>query len=301
VRLGVAAVAGLALPVAATAAWALAAGVRLHTLWYAVFGFRADATDALTTGSTSGPLVRALLLVVIAGATGTAPILGWFVAKLRTQGRLDAPVAAATLALIGFDVVALVLGGSFWRDYLFALVPGTVLALAFLFLAADARRERVTGLVLVTVLSTVLSLAGWAVWNLTGHQEFDEADTGVALREVAAPGDTLVVFGGRADVQLESRLTSPYPYLWSLPMRARDPELTDLRSLVAGPDAPTWLVEWWPFDTWTGAGLDLEREVRVRYLEHGTGCGDRTIWLLRGVDRGVPQPDCSDTVRLGLE
>ena len=36
-------VAGLAVPVLATVGWALAAGVRLHTLWYAVYGFRSDA------------------------------------------------------------------------------------------------------------------------------------------------------------------------------------------------------------------------------------------------------------------
>ena len=77
--------------------------------------------------------------------------------------------------------------------------------------------------------STVLCLVGWVVYNASGLQEYDEHDTGVALREVAEPGDTLVVYGGRADLQLESGLSSPYAYLWSLPMRTLDPDLAELR------------------------------------------------------------------------
>jgi hypothetical protein len=165
-------------------------------------------------------------------------------------------------------------------------VPGTLLALA---LVAARWRER---LVPLMVASTVVCLIGWGVWNLAGQQEFDEHDTGVALEQVAEPGDTLVVFGGRADLQLESGMRSPYPYLWSLPMRALDPDLTTFLAMVDGPGAPTWLVEWWPFDTWTSKGSALEADVRKRYVEHGAGCGGRTVWLLKGVERPVPEPHC---------
>jgi hypothetical protein len=81
-------------------------------------------------------------------------------------------------------------------------------------------------------------------------------------------------------------------------MRTADPDLADLRSLVAGPDAPTWVVEWVPFATWDGeAGESLRAVVEQRYVAHGTGCADpdkkpRTVWLLRGVNRPVPEPDC---------
>jgi len=188
--------------------------------------------------------------------------------------------------MIAFDSVALALGGSFWQDYAFGLVPGSVFAVA---LMAARWRER---LVPLMVASTVVCLVGWGIWNLAGRQEFDEHDTGVAIAKVAEPGDTLVVFGGRADLQLESGMASPYPYLWSLPMRARDPELAKFRAMVNGPHAPTWLVEWWAFDTWAPEGKALQRDVERRYVEHGTGCDGRTIWLLEGVDRGVPEPDC---------
>jgi hypothetical protein len=37
-------------------------------------------------------------------------------------------------------------------------------------------------------------------------------------------------------------LRSPYPLLWSLPVRVRDPQLSQLSRILAGPDRPTWLV-----------------------------------------------------------
>jgi hypothetical protein len=285
-RLAGVALAGFAVPVLATTGWALAAGVRLHTLWYAVYGFRADASAVLGAGPSEAPGRRALVLLLIFGITGIAAAIAAYLGRLPDHWRRDAPLTAAVVAMIAFDVVALALGGSFWQDYAFGLVPGTLLAVALL---GTRWRER---LVPLMVVSTVVCLAGWAAWNLAGKQEFDEHDTGVALRAVAEPGDTLVVFGGRADLQLESGLSSPYPYLWSLPMRARDPDLARFRAMVNGPDAPTWLVEWWPFDTWTSQGEAVERDVRQRYVEHGTGCGGRTIWLRQGVDRPIPEPDC---------
>jgi hypothetical protein len=285
-RLAGAAVAGFALPVLATVGWAVAAGVRLHTLWYAVYGFRADASTALGDSAVGAPVRRALVLVVILVVTGIGVVLAAYLARVRDHWHRDAPLTAALVAMIAFDVLALALGGSFWQDYAFGLVPGALVATALLAARLRAR------LVPLMAVSTVVCLVGWGAWNLAGQQEFDEHDTGVALREVAEPGDTLVVFGGRADLQLESGLSSPYPYLWSLPMRALDPDLTRFRALVDGPDAPTWLVEWWSFDTWTAKGGDLRREVEQRYAEHGTGCDGRTIWLLRGTDRPVPRPRC---------
>ena len=285
-RLAAAALAGCALPVLATVGWALAAGVRLHTLWYAVYGFRADASAALGDASVAAPARRAAVLLLILVATGIAVVLGGYLARLRDHLRADAPLTVAVVAMVAFDVVSLVLGGSFWQDYAFGLVPGALLATA---LVAAGLRSR---LVPLMVVSTAVCLLGWGVWNLAGRQELDEHDTGVALREAAEPDDTLVVFGGRADLQLESGLGSPYPYLWSLPMRALDPDLSRLRALVDGPDAPTWLVEWWPFDTWTPKGEGLGEDVRRRYVEHGVGCDGRTIWLLRGETRPTPEPDC---------
>jgi 4-amino-4-deoxy-L-arabinose transferase-like glycosyltransferase len=263
-RLAGAAAAGAAIPVATTVGWALATGVHLHTLWYAVYGFRFDASQVLSDATDTAPTVRAGLLVLVAIGAGMLLIIGGFVVHIRAEWADDPAVTAAVAALLAADVVGLALGGSFWRDYLFPLLP-----------------------------ATAVCLAGWVVYNASGQQEYDEHDTGVALREVADPSDTLVVYGGRPDVQLESGLASPYAYLWSLPMRTLDRDLAELDALVSGDDPPTWIVEWVPFEHWDEQdGRHLRELVSERYVRAGTACGDRPIWLLRGVDRAEPRPDC---------
>ena len=63
VRLAAAGVLGTALPVLATVGWARAEGVRLSTLWYAVYGFRSDAARVIADGTADAPLRRAGLLL----------------------------------------------------------------------------------------------------------------------------------------------------------------------------------------------------------------------------------------------
>ena len=293
VRLGAAAAAGAAVPVLATIAWALAAGVRLHTLWYAVYGFRFDASRVLSGATDSAPTVRAGVLVLAAVGAGMLLIIGGFVVHIRGEWRDDAPLTAAVAAMLAVDVVGLWLGGSFWRDYLFPLLPGTALCAALLARRASRRGRAMRAVIGAAAVSTVLAMIGWVAYNASGMQEYDEHDTGVALRAVADPDDTLVVYGGRADVQLESGLDSPYAYLWSLPMRTLDPDRSELGALVTGPEPPTWIVEWVGFDRWDPvAGARLAALVEDRYERAGTACGDRPVWLLRGVERDEPRPDC---------
>jgi 4-amino-4-deoxy-L-arabinose transferase-like glycosyltransferase len=292
-RLGAALGAGAAIPALVTIGWAVAADVRLQTLWYAVYGFRFDAAEVLADGDAESPTLRAVLLLLIAIGAGMALIIGGFVVHIRGEWEDDAPLTAAIVALLVVDVVALLLGGSFWRDYLFPLLPATALCAALLARRASKRGVAMRAVITTAAVSSLLCLVGWVVLNAGGLQEFHEVDTGRAIEDAAEPGDTLVVFGGRADLQLTAGMPSPYQHLWSLPMRTLDPDLTELEGLVEGPDAPTWLVEWLPFDTWSEeSGETIERAVQEQYVEHGTGCDGATIWLRRDVDRPVPEPDC---------
>jgi len=297
-RLALSATAGAVVPLLGTVLWARSAGVDLDTLWYAVYGFRFDAAAVLTSGSAERETVRAVLLVVSALGAGMLLVIGGFVVHIRGEWEDDAPLTAAVAVMLLVDVAGLVLGGSFWRDYLFPLLPATALCAALLARRRSRRGVAMRSVISAAAASTLVLLVGWAGYQALGFQEFDEVDTGEAMRDVAEPDDTLVVFGGRADLQITSGMSSPYEHLWSLPMRTMDPDLADLRSLVTGPDAPTWVVEWVPFGTWDGdAGESLRAVVEQRYVAHGTGCADpdrrpRTVWLLRGVDRPVPEPDC---------
>ena len=206
----------------------------------------------------------------------------------------DPSLTTAVAAMLAADTAALVVSGSYWRDYLYALVPSTALAAALLARRRPSRRgTAMRSVVTFTAVSSVVCSLAWVVLQVSGIQPYPSRDTAAALRAAAEPGDTLTVFGGRADVQLGARMDSPYGQLWSLPMRTLDPELADLTALVAGPDRPTWLVEWVDFEAWTPEeGAALEAAVRAHYVEHGEACTDRTVWLARGVDRPVVVPDC---------
>ena len=257
------------MPVLATIAWAEAAGVRLSTLWDTVYGFRADAARVIADGTTDAPERRAWILLAIALGTGLLLVLAGPFARLRELWHDDPPVTAATVAVVLVDVASLAAGGSFWQDYLLPLIPGAALCTALL-AGRDGRTGRtMRGLVVAAIVSAVLAMAFWLVWNATGHQEFDEVRTGEAIAESAEPGDTLVVFGGRADLQRVSGLDSPYPYLWSLPMRTRDPEYADLTALLGSAHAPTWLVEWVDLDAWADAGVPELRAGDRRALRPG--------------------------------
>lgn len=285
--------AGAAVPVIGTLLWAERSGVRLASLWESVYGFRAEAARVIADGTTDAPERRAWILLLIAVLTCLLAVLAGVLAHVGELWRENPPVLAATVAALALDLAALVAGGSYWQDYLLPLVPSAALATALLAGRDDRPGRRMRVLVLGAVGSAAVAMACWLVWNAAGRQEFDEVRTGEAIAAVAEPDDSLVVFGGRPDLQHASGLSSPYPYLWSLPMRARDPGYAELRELLAGPDAPTWMVEWVDLDAWSDDGVDELREViESRYVEAGTTCNGQPVYLLREVERESVQPNC---------
>ena len=289
----VAVAAAAVLPAVATVEWAVLTGVRLDTLWYTVAGFRSDAAVVLAEGPTNAPASRAIVLTLSALGAGLVPVIGGFLVHLRAEWKEDGPLAAAVLAMLALDLTGLVAGGSYWRDYLFPLVVPAALCAAVLARRRSARGLAMRVVVLGMVVSSIASLGWWAWVNSTGGQELDEAAAGDAVAAVAEPGDTLTVYGGRADVQYASGLDPVYPYLWSLPMRVLDPDLDDLVALLRSDDAPEWFVQWVPFEAWTEVGGSRLREaVQARYVIHGRGCSGRPIYLRADVERPALTPDC---------
>lgn len=284
---------GAATPVAATVGWALAAGVRLDELWYTVFGFRAEASAVLAASDSDAPLQRIGLLGLIALAIGVVAIIGGFLVHFRGTWHADRATAVATAALIGIELVGLFGGGSYWRDYLFPLVPGLGLCVALLMDHGGTPARRCRYVSLTAVAATAVAFVVWLGLEAADKIGYTEAATGEAVGAAASPGDSLTVFGGRADIQYTSGLPSPYPHLWSLPMRTMDPEYADLVELLGSPDAPTWLVTWVPLRSWQAPGAEaLGAAIERSYVRHGTGCDDHPIYLRRGTDRPVPAPEC---------
>jgi hypothetical protein len=90
------------------------------------------------------------------------------------------------------------------------------------------------------------------------HQHPPYRSTRIAARYVrthARPGDTLYVLYARANLLAYAGLPSPYPYHWSLMVRARPGAIPRLRRLLASPRRPTWVVGWQPTTAW---GLDRD-------------------------------------------
>ena len=181
-----------------------------------------------------------------------------------------------------FDVASIALGGSYWNHYLVQLVV-PVAVLSGLLVAS---RQPAARTVLVAVALAAVTAVGVYV---TGSHTTAGTSVGEAVGDVAAPQDTIVTTWGHADVTRASGLSSPYPYLWSLPARTLDPNLVDLRALLAGPRAPTWFVR----------GAASAPGTSTATAPSPPGCWPRTttrwprssghtIYLHRGVERAVP-------------
>jgi hypothetical protein len=80
---------------------------------------------------------------------------------------------------------------------------------------------------------------GWVALHPIDRSEQEVASW---LAATAQPGDTAVVAFGVPSILESAGLESPYPNLWSLPVRVRDPQLHDFRAVLTGPERPTWLV-----------------------------------------------------------
>jgi hypothetical protein len=285
---------------AATVAWALASGVRLSALWYAVYGFRAEALDVILAGPKGSTLRRAFGLFEVAMTSGLVLLLLWFLLSLPRLGRERPGLTAAAAAVVLVDSATIVLGGSYWRPYLFGLVPGAVLALALLASGTAPPHRLATSRVVTTVVvaclvaGSVLSGVRWVRAWTASELPSTPVLVGRGIAAASQPGDTLTIWAGRADLQLASGLASPYRYLWSLPARTRDPGSTELAAVLEGPDAPTWFLAWSPLDAWEDrTPAALQTVLSRRYTAVGTACGGRALYRLRDAPRPAPAVSCA--------
>jgi hypothetical protein len=133
-----------------------------------------------------------------------------------------------------------------------------------------------------------LAVVGLALTWAVGSTVVHDARTGIGggggsatdvaveryLTAHARPGDTGVVAFGDPVLLQASGLTSPYPQLWSLPVRVRDPRLTELAAVLRSDRRPTWLVVAGDsLDTWGVDSTDAQR-VADRYYQPRTVIGD---------------------------
>ncbi len=265
-----------------------ASGVGLARAWYSLVGFRGSALDVITRGSLHAPLDRALALLGLAVVAGLVPILLVLVAAAWRCHLTGPPVAWAVAVTLVVGSVSIVAGGSYWPHYLLQLAPMTVLAVG-LWAPQLPRLRVVAGAAVVSAVVT----AGWVAAAHALDRPSEGYLAGTWVRQAAHPHDTLTVLYGNAQVQEAAGLPSPYPHLWSLPMRTLDPHLHRLRSLLAGVHGPDWVVVWLSPDSWNIDPRDTtELDLATHYRPVASVCGHQ-VWLRDGLSRRVPPvPAC---------
>lgn len=269
-------VAGAAAALVCVAGWVLAHHTSLGGVWYAMYQFRLDAArhggepvsyhrlGQLAVAS----LISGLLLVV---ATG-------LVAAIRRERR-DAAVWAV-LVLLGYDAFSIAAGTNYWLHYLVQpVVPAA--ALLGVLLARGARVRAVPFVAVVMACLGVLALA------LTPPNTAEEV-VGSAVGRASAPGDGILTWPGRSNINYAARLGSPYPYLWYLPAKTLDHGFRGLKTLLRSDRRPTWVVAWTPLPA-QPAPDSIGAAVREDYREVARICG-REVFLRSDAHRPKPTP-----------
>ncbi len=241
--------------------------------------FRVDASEVIRTAANGDTTKRLGILIATWAVSGLAAVS--LLGGVQAIRRRD-PVLVATVLTLAYASLAALLGGSYWAHYLIQLVPAAALAAGLL--ATQLKSRVLWGVAIATLAMT----AGNLVWGVA-HRDLPGAEAerlGSWLHAAAEPADTAVVAYGQPNVLWHADMSSPYPYLWSLPVRTRDSSLIELTSLMETDRRPTWIVEWSGFDSW---GVDPSRLLPVleaNYRRVADLCG-RAVWLAQDAQRTV--------------
>jgi hypothetical protein len=273
---------GVAAVALALFVWAWSMHVSAHSLWYATFGFRLDAVSALS-GSGFGGRISKLGSPFLDSGLAVAVVLAVVgVARLRAQPIVRVVLAAWVLAA----VIGVLLGGSYWPHYLIALIPPAAAGAAW----GLARHPRWVGVLAVCAIGVPTALNAFTVARHdSAGQEPSAVTIGHYLHARALPGQTAYVLYAKVNVVYYAGLQDPFPYNWSLMMRAVPGAQARLRHLLASGQRPTWVVK---ADSAHSFGLDrsgaTKRLLSAHYRQAGTVCGF-PILLARGAAAG-PAP-----------
>lgn len=265
--------------------WERVAAVPDGSVSYALLGFRLEGLAALAGSANGLPGRFAQRLLLPLALSGLAVVLIWTVAGLRSARRDR--VLISTLGAWGLGGATGVLGGgSYWGHYLIQLIPFAAVGASIALAGASARRLCATAAVL-----GACAVGGVAIGPLASTNEKSaSAAIGSAVAGSARPGDTIHVLYSQADVLYYSGLRDPYPYQWSLMMRAVPGAQAELRALLASPRRPTWIVEWE-----APSAYDLDRtgetsRLLTRHYRHvSTACGVGVL-VRRDAQRSFQKP-----------
>jgi hypothetical protein len=244
-------------------------GTGPRELWDALATFRAQAAAVINASAASTNSERLHTMLLAGLLAGVPMVVAAGFLNLGRPVREPLLVCAATVVL-AWEVAGALLGGSYWLHYLIALVPGLVLLTTA---CCGGRWLRAAAGYAATCAGLTLAFA-------LLHPVHMASDAAVAdyIGAESRPGDSMVVAFGHANLVEATGLQSPYEHLWSLSARVRDPQLADFGQLVAGRDAPRWVVvsgDW--LATWGIESTEAQVTLDRRYREV-TSAGDLHVF-----------------------
>ena len=281
---------GVAVAVGGVLVYLRLSGYTAERLWADLFAVRLTALDVVWGTSPRMTILRALLLAALALVSGLLPLLVGVVRGLVAGPLRGSPESWAVGATLGFGLVSLAFGGSYWPHYLLQLAPMVSLAAGWFAAGGSTAGLSIRRWGLVAAASSVVATVFVALVYASVPQVSAAQRVGEWVGESSRRGDTAFVSYGNATTLYYAGLASPYHHLWSVPMRVADPRLEQLEGVLGGPTAPTWIVEWNSFNSWRlDADSSMRDVVATRYRIADQVCG-RSVWLRRGTTRTLAEP-----------
>lgn len=280
-RVGFAAI-GVVVGYGLVMAWSLAHGTSPADVYEATYPFRVKASHAIADNQVlldqSSSRLKVIWWSFVASCVPV--VLALFAVRgVRKTGHTA--FVWGVLALLGWSAFSVLAGGSYWRHYLVESIPPVALAVGLTALSSPRLTRAAVALVTASAIGIGLGYAFFPV-STPG------TTIGSALNKVKQPGDTVAQFFGDAETVRSSGMQSPYRFLWSLPADTLDPRLEELNGVLAGPDAPTWVVVRDDIARNRLAADGAYQIIEQRYRRHGTLC-ERQVWLLDGLERAEPR------------
>jgi 4-amino-4-deoxy-L-arabinose transferase-like glycosyltransferase len=275
--------AGVAVMAGALAAWTAASGTSASSIYYALFGFRLDAVNALTGSAFGSRLGRLGSPVLESGLAVALAVAVVGIARLRARPVVRAALAAWLIAA----AAGVMLGGSYWPHYLIALVSVSAAGAATVL----ARHRWVASAGVAAMAAAAIAVGGPAALRDWGDpsSQLSAVTVGHYLRARAEPGSSAYVLYADVNILYYSGLRAAFPYNWSLMMRAAPGAEVKLRRSLASPQRPTWLVQW---QSTRAFGLDrsgaTKRLVARNYSRVATVCGHPVLLAHGAPARAAP-------------
>lgn len=252
---------GGAIALVTTLLWAATTSVGIKGFVYAVAGFRADALEALTKSAVpmsnrfemlGGVVIGSGIIIVFC-----ASLLGLW--ALRNTRRIGLTIFTWFLACM-FGVLG---GGYYWPHYLIQLIPVLTVLTG---VGINAQRVKVRLLLIVLISIPTIMMVDVTQDKIERRNEVKNISA--YLQDHAQPKDTLYVMYARANLAYYSKLSSPFPYLWSSMLIAKKDAEPKLQRWLSSSTCPTWIVLW---QKPTSFGLDkngvTRRVLRNNYVK----------------------------------